>query len=161
MTRIVFMYMILCLFSCANSHEDLLDESGSNKLIDTCIKKYLLIKNANLPEDIDRVYMHIRSDMTDILFASGEMGVFGPRDQNYKSLLYCRILNQAEKVTILQEGYDFLLKTKQAQIDSDSFYSVPVMELLFLRKGDYFEFSKRQVFKKERVDDIYADPERE
>jgi hypothetical protein len=145
-TLILVVLLSMCI-SCAQRAQDAaLDYYLPSSLasIRDCRAQYVDYFGEDIPAEIDRVYVYSNVERLELVFARGEVGIFGPRTQDYLPFFVCGILNDATR-----QIYFLWEPPKTAVIDRTDFYlreaanSKYLWDLLFVEGevGD-FEFSK-------------------
>lgn len=118
--------------------------------IELCIRRFGESQAERpFPPEVDRAYVHVSGDVFAVTFTRGELGTFGNRSDNFRTFLSCGLVQNNAKFEILYLGS--LLEPPF--VDSDDldlvfghFYERDVIEALFLRYGDEFQFKAMQDF---------------
>ena len=138
-------FVAICAVACASYAQDGIFTAEA--AIDLCAREYSEETGRLIIEGVDRAYVHMRKDRSvlGVLFASGEVGTFGPRSESYAARLSCGVTVSSDSMSIffLQEVGQDILRDDQQDMDS-AIYAGSAEELLFLRDGNGFTYSARQ-----------------
>jgi len=118
--------------------------------IEFCIESYFSQYEKLLPDEADHAYVLATSQKLDVLFTTGEVGIFGPRSSAYKAILACGVLTSGD-MSIYFLGSpleDPLVSVEGEEQITDSQYDEEIWELLFKKKGTRFDFVDSQLSKR-------------
>lgn len=151
MNKIVLILVLVSVEAWAMGDYSELSRRGS-EAIEMCSAEYTQIKRDAFPPGVDRAYVYAGNNMLGVLFAHGEVGTFGKRDENYQAFVSCSVALQPKMhVQELREGYS-ILKGSEEAIADEALYNGDVDELLYIRDEMTFRFKNGQAFSPEKID---------
>lgn len=132
--------------------EDALSRRGYDEIA-LCVAEYTRLAGAPIPDGIDRVYIDVFKNIDMLAFTEGAVGTFGKRSATYRSHLVCTV-KQGE---VLKLSAPFRLPWVDKAGDDISeaykeYHEGTVVELLYLRVDDRFEFCCSQPFDEKNID---------
>lgn len=140
--------------------EDILSRRGYEQ-ITLCETEYTRLTGEPIADEIDRVYIDVFKHLDILAFTEGAVGTFGKRSPTYASRLVCTVQNS--KVVDLAVPMRRILIDKAGDDISEAekeYHEGTVIELLYVRDGNGFQFCCSQPFDVTNIDKHNPDRKR-
>lgn len=130
--------------------------------ITLCMTEYTRLAGKPIADEIDRVYIHVFKNLDGLLFTKGAVGTFGKRSPTYASWLGCAV-KKGEIVSLKEPFTRILVRDSGNEVSKayKEYHEGTVIELLYLRDGDRFEFCCSQPFDEKNIDKHNPDRKRQ
>lgn len=141
--------------------EDALVIRGHDEIA-LCVAEYTRLAGESISDEIDRVYINVFKNLDGLSFTRGAVGTFGKRSPTYRSHVVCSVKN-GEVVDLQGSNWEILVNRSGSDITEayKEYDEGTVMELLYLRIGDRFEFCCSQPFDEKNIDKHNPDRKRQ
>ncbi|MDE0155658.1 MAG: hypothetical protein OXS28_08660 [Gammaproteobacteria bacterium] len=149
------LFAMIMYSSYATMSEDVVDIilTRGYKEISLCINEYTRLTGESISDEIDRVYLEVFKNLDGLLFTKGAVGTFGKRSPTYGARLSCAVKN--DRVIYLEVPLrQLLIHDSNNDISKayEEYHQGTVIELLYLRNNDRFEFCCSQPFNLDNID---------
>lgn len=133
-----------------------------SKQITLCKAEYTRLTGSPIADEIDRVYIHVFNNLDGLLFTNGAVGTFDKRSPAYASWLSCAV-KKGEVVSLVEPFTRRLIHDSDNVISEayKEYHEGTVIELLYLRVNDRFEFCCSQPFDVNNIDKRNPDRKRD
>ncbi|MCY4362923.1 MAG: hypothetical protein OXE42_12190 [Gammaproteobacteria bacterium] len=162
--RIFIPILMLCYCSQAvpgGEAEDALSIRGYEELT-LCVTEYKRLTGEPIADEIDRAYIDVFKNLDVVAFTEGAVGTFGKRSPTYRSHVVCAV-KQGEVVDLTAPLMQLWVDKSGDDISeaNKEYQEGTVIELLYLRDGDRFEFCCSQPFDEKNIDKHNPDRKRQ
>jgi hypothetical protein len=153
MKKLLSLTLATVCVACTSSDKNERYVSDASANISRCVERYFDFAQSGIPLDVEKVYVFASQQQVDIVFASGEIGIFGPRSDSYRPIFGCgtRTDGSLGIYMVWDSGKGRPVFRGDENPPSPTEY---LWDILFLRTGpEHFEFSEARRHSDEMFED--------